>query len=111
MQAYRPTTYFCHIVSLWDFAPIRTVAIAKRAFQLLREAIEIARSVEKDDLCIYSYTRTYGEMLPAKEFIQHVEKSIKMIKGYVGGDLSNQDDRKLIDQKGNLSSILMTLNF
>jgi hypothetical protein len=33
LQAYRPTTYFCHIVSLWDFAPIRTVAIAKRAFK------------------------------------------------------------------------------
>ncbi len=111
LQAYRPTTYFCHIVSLWDFAPIRTVAIAKRAFQLLREAIEIARSVEKDDLCIYSYTRTYGEMLPAQEFIQHVEKSLKMIEDYLGGDLSNRDDREIIGQKGNLSSILMTLNF
>jgi hypothetical protein len=111
LQAYRPTTYFCHIVSLWDFAPIRTVAIAKRAMQILREAIEIAKSVEKDDLCIYSFTRTYGEMMPAEEFIQHMENSLKMIEDYAGVDLSNRDDREIINPKGNLSFILMTLNF
>ena len=110
LQAYRPTTYFCHIVSLWDFAPIRTVAIAKRAVQILRETIEIAKSVEKDDLCIYSFTRTYGEMLSAKEFIQHMEKSLKMIEEYAGEDFFNRDDREILDPKGNLSSILMTLN-
>jgi hypothetical protein len=111
LEAYRPTTYFCHIASLWDFAPVRTVATAKRAFHFLREAVEIARSVEKDDLCIYSFTRTYGEMMPAKEFIQHMEKSLKMIEDYAGGDLSTRDDQEIIDPKGNLSSILMTLNF
>ena len=111
LQAYRPTTYFCHIASLWDFAPIRTVAIAKRAIQFLMEAIEITKSVEKDDLCIYSFTRTYGEMMPAKEFILHMEKSLTMIEDYAGEDLFNRDDREIIDQKGNLSSILMTLNF
>ena len=100
LQAYRPTTYFCHIISLWDFSPIRTVAIAKRAVQVLREAMEIARSVEKDDLCIYSFTRTYGEMLPVKEFIQHMEKSLTMIEDYAGEDLFNRDDREIIDQKG-----------
>jgi hypothetical protein len=111
LEAYRPTTYFCHITSLWDFAPVRTVAIAKRAVHFLREATEIARSIEKDDLCMYSFTRTYGEMMPAKEFIQHMEKSLKMIEDYVGEDLSNRDDQEIIDPKGNLSSMLMTLNF
>jgi tetratricopeptide (TPR) repeat protein len=110
LQAYRPTTYFCHIVSLWDFAPVRTVAIAKRAVQILREIIEIAKSVEKDDLCIYSFTRTYGEMLSAKEFIHHIEKSLKMIED-IGGDLSNRDNHEVIDSVGDLSSMLMTLNF
>jgi hypothetical protein len=86
------------------------VAIAKRAIQILREIIEIAKSVEKDDLCIYSFTRTYGEMLLAKEFIQHMEKSLKMIKEYAGEDVFNRDDREILDPKGNLSSILMTLN-
>ncbi|MBI4767281.1 MAG: hypothetical protein HY787_22260 [Deltaproteobacteria bacterium] len=110
LQAYRPTTYFCHIVSLWDFAPVRTVAIAKRAVQIIREIIEIARSVEKEDLCVYSFTRTYGEMLPAGEFIRHMEKSLRMIEEYAGEDLVNPDDRKILDPKGYLSSILMTLN-
>jgi len=31
--------------------------------------------MEKDDVCIYSFTRTYGEMIPAPEFIEHIEKS------------------------------------
>jgi hypothetical protein len=87
------------------------VAVAKRALQVLTEAMEIAKSVEKDDLCIYSFTRTYGEMLPAKEFIQHMEKSLTMIEDYAGGDLFNRDDREIIKQDRNLSSILMTLNF
>ncbi len=111
LQAYRPTTYFCHIVSLWDFAPIRTIAIARRAVQFLREAIEITRSIEKDDLCIYSFTRTYGEMLSTKEFIKHIEKSLKMIEDYVGVNFANRDDQEIIEPEGNLSSILMTLNF
>ncbi len=50
-------------------------------------------------------------MLPAKEFIQHMENSLKMIEDYAGVDLSNRDDREIINPKGNLSSILMTLNF
>lgn len=96
---------------MWDFAPTRTVAIAKRAVQFLRDAIEIAKSVEKDNLCIYSFTRTYGEMLPAQEFIQYLGKSLQMIEEYAGGDLSARDGREIIDQDRGLSSMLMTLNF
>ena len=73
--------------------------------------MEIAKSVEKDDLCIYSFTRTYGEMMPVDEFIRHMEKSLQMIEEYAGEDLFNRDDREILEPKGNLSSILMTLNF
>jgi hypothetical protein len=111
LQTYRPTTYFCHVVALWDFMPRRTVAIAKRALQFLRDAIDMAKSVEKDDLCIYSFTRTYGEMMPAGEFIHHMERSLQIIEEYTGGDLSARDDREIIDQDRGLSSMLMTLNF
>ncbi len=67
--------------------------------------------MEKDDLCIYSFTRTYGEMMPAEEFIRHMENSLKMIEEYVGGNLSAEDNREIIDSDGNNSSLLMTLNF
>jgi tetratricopeptide (TPR) repeat protein len=111
LQNYRPTTYFCHIVSLWDFSPVRTVGLAKRAFQFLEEAREIAKAMEKDDLCIYSFTRTYGEMMPAGEFIRHITASLQMIESQVGKDLSDRDDQEIIDPVGDLSSMLMTLNF
>jgi tetratricopeptide (TPR) repeat protein len=42
LQAYHPTTHFCHAVALWDFLPIRTVATAQRVLQLIKEALIIA---------------------------------------------------------------------
>ncbi|MCJ7772024.1 MAG: hypothetical protein MUP22_02705, partial [Desulfobacterales bacterium] len=62
-------------------------------------------------VCIYSFTRTYGEMMPAEEFIHHLERSIKMIKQISGPDLEKRDSREIIKSDKNLSSCLMTLNF
>lgn len=111
LQAYRANTHFRTAVSWWDFFPIRTIAIAKKALQLLNDALDMAKAVEKDDVCIYSFTRTYGEMMPAPEFIRHMERSIQMIKDKAGGDLSKRDDREIIEPDAHLSSLLMTLNF
>ena len=111
LQAYRANTHFRTAVSWWDFFPIRTIAIAKKALQLLNDALDMAKAVEKDDVCIYSFTRMYGEMMPAPEFIRHMERSIQMIKDKAGGDLSKRDDREIIEPDAHLSSLLMTLNF
>jgi tetratricopeptide (TPR) repeat protein len=111
LEAYRPTTYFCHAVALWDFLPVRTVATAKRTLTMLRGAREKAQLMAEHDVCIYSFTRTYGEMMPVKEFVQHMEKSIKLIEENVGKDLYLREDREIIDVQGERSSLLMTLNF
>jgi hypothetical protein len=111
LQAYRPTTHFCHVVSLWDFLPIRTVATAQKALQLLKDAIMIAKEVEKNDVCIYSFSRTCGEMMPAGEFIRHMEKSIQMIKEKSGRDFSQKRESEIMESGKTLSSLLMTLNF
>jgi hypothetical protein len=70
----------------------------------------MAKAAEKDGVCIYSFTRTYGEMMPAAEFIRHMERSIRMIETKAG-DLSKRDDREVIEPEGDFSSMLMTLNF
>jgi hypothetical protein len=111
LQAYRATTLFCSAVVWWDFFPVRTIAIAKKALQLLLDSLDMAKAAEKDDVCIYSFTRTYGEMMPAAEFIRHVERSIRMIEAKAGGDLSKRDDWEVIEPDAQLSSLLMTLNF
>jgi tetratricopeptide (TPR) repeat protein len=111
LQAYHPTTHFCHAVALWDFLPIRTVATAQRVLQLIKEAIIIAKEVEKKGACIYSFSRTYGEMMPAREFISHMEKSIQMIGKETGENLYERNADEIIYPKGKLSSILLTLNF
>jgi hypothetical protein len=74
------------------------------------DARAMAMAAEKDGVCIYSFTRTYGEMMPAAEFIRHIERSIRMIEAKTG-DLSRRGDREVIEPEGDLSSILMTLNF
>jgi tetratricopeptide (TPR) repeat protein len=111
LQSYRPTTFFCKAVALWDFLPARTVGTTKFVLQTLRKTIDIARLMEKDDVCIYSFTRTYGEMIPAPEFVDHIEKAIVMIEKAAGKNLYERADNEVIAMSGNLSSLLMTVNF
>jgi tetratricopeptide (TPR) repeat protein len=112
LQAYRPTTYFCTAVAWWDFFPVRTVGLAKRVVQLLRGAADIARSMRGKNICIYSFTRTYGEMMPADEFIGHMARGVAMIEAVAGGDLAGRDDQESIAPKADeRASLLMTLNF
>jgi tetratricopeptide (TPR) repeat protein len=111
LQSYRPTTLFCNAVALWDFLPARTVGTTKFVLQTLRKTIDIARLMEKDDVCIYSFTRTYGEMIPAPEFVNHIEKAIRMIEKAAGKNLYERKDSEVIATSDNLSSLLMTVNF
>jgi tetratricopeptide (TPR) repeat protein len=111
LQSYRPTTFFCNAVALWDFLPARTVGTAKFILQTLRKTIDIAKTMEKDDVCIYSFTRTYGEMIPVSEFVKHVEKAIAMIEKEAGENLYEREDSEIIVPASKLSSLLMTLNF
>jgi hypothetical protein len=111
LQGYRPTIYFCNAVALWDFLPTRTVGTTKFVLQTLRKTIDIAQLMEKDDVCIYSFTRTYGEMIPVPEFVDHIEKAIVMIEKAAGENLYKREDREVIATPGKLSSLLMTVNF
>jgi tetratricopeptide (TPR) repeat protein len=111
LQSYRPTTFFCNAVALWDFLPARTVGTTKFVLQTLRKTIDIARLMEKEDVCIYSFTRTYGEMIPAPEFVEHIEKAILMIEKTAGKNLYEREDSEVIAMSDKLSSLLLTVNF
>jgi len=111
LQSYRPTIYFCNAVALWDFLPARTVGTTKFVLQTLRKTIEIAMLMEKDDVCIYSFTRTYGEMISMLEFVDHIEKAIVMIEKAAGKNLYEREDSEVIAMSDNISSLLMTVNF
>ena len=111
LEAYRPTTYFCHAVSIWDFLPVRTVAVAKRTLKMLYDGREIARSMAEDDICIYSFTRTYGEMMTVEEFVRQMDKSIEMVEEKTGKDLYTRADEEIIKDTGDPEPLLLTLNF
>jgi hypothetical protein len=67
--------------------------------------------MEKEDVCIYSFTRTYGEIIPAPEFVNHIEKAIVMIEKAAGKNLYEREDSEVIATSDGLSSLLMTINF
>ena len=111
LQPFRATSHFCHAVALWDFSPKRTVALAKRVLMILNAAADLAREEAKQGVCIYSATRGYSEMMPAKDFIQHVKKGIHMVTEAAGKDLASRVDSDIIEPEGQTSALLMTLNF
>lgn len=112
LQAYRPTTFFCTAVSWWDIFPVRTVKIARRTLKLLKGAAEIAEEMDKHNICIYSFTRTYGEMIPAREFLHHIDRSVRMVEEQAGGDLHKRDENEIIPfENDQRMGLLMTLNF
>lgn len=111
LRSYRPCLYFTHAVALWDFSPARTVAIARRVLKALSFALESAREIEKDDVCIYSSTRLCNEIIPVDQFIEHIEKSIRMVKETVGSNLEGRDEDELLVSDPVRAHLLMTLNF
>jgi hypothetical protein len=111
LQAYRPTTYFCTAVAWWDLFPERTVGSANLALRLLRESAAMAQEMEQKGVCIYSFTRTYGEMMPVPEFDRHIHRCIQMIETFCG-DLNGRDDREVIEpEPDSHRQLLMALNF
>ncbi len=110
LQSYRPTIYFCHAVALWDMLPERTAAVAQRAKWAIQKAMDITESVKKDGVCIYAYTRTYGEMIPPDEFLRHLRNCLNVIDQEIArGDV--QARRQATKTGRSLSPCLMTVNF
>lgn len=110
--SYRPTTQFCNAVVLWDFFTVHTVQTAKLVREKLETAIDVARRAQQENVCIYSFTRSYGEMVTAQEYIEHMQRALKMIDEEVGGDLSGREDSEIIvGPARDKPPKLFTLNF
>lgn len=111
LQTYRPTIYFSMAVVLWEYFPARTVANVKRALSLLNKAIRIAEAVKEKGVCIYSFTRMYGEIMPVPEFIAHIQAAIHTIKNAIKDDaeLAGKDDA-VIETDTTSSLVVMMLN-
>lgn len=111
LQSYRPTIYFCNAVALLDLTPNTTATALKSAEQALLVAREIAESVKKDDVCIYSFTRTYGEMIPADEFIGHINNCLRFIEQNAKVEAAGQKGKRSAAAGKKVTPGLMTLNF
>lgn len=112
LSAYRPTIYYCYAVVLWDFFPVRTVGIARRVYGLLTEVVHMARALKNENLCIYSYTRCHGEMMPPDRFIVHITRGLDMIVSSVGGAsvLETADEKAPVQSINGLRPLLFMQN-
>lgn len=112
LSAYKTTFYFSAAVVLWDFLPTRTVENGRMAIKLLHKARALAEELRKSNICLYAFTRAYGEMIPAEEFIRHMTKLIKTIESQAGADLDKRDGKEIISMKDkDRMHLLATLNF
>ncbi len=72
----------------------------------------MARRAQDANVGIYAFTRTYSEMIPADEFIEHMQRALKVIDEEVGGDLSARGDSEIITGPADGRPVkLFTLNF
>jgi hypothetical protein len=97
---------------LWDFFPVRTVGIARRVYGLLTEVVHMARALKNENLCIYSYTRCHGEMMPPDRFIVHITRGLDMIVSSVGGAsvLETADEKAPVQSINGLRPLLFMQN-
>ncbi len=111
LQAYRPTISFTGAVMLWDYFPVRTVGLARKVLRYIQEAIRLAREIEGEGICIYSFSRMYGEVMSTGKFIEHMMNSIACVKEAAGENLAERPEDEIIERTGDRMELLMTLNF
>ena len=101
LKGFKPNALFCYAVLLWDFFPYKTVDSAKRVLNLLYEAKQLAKKLEKDNLCIYNTTTLYGQIVKAATFIEHMERIIYEIESRTNKIqvLSEMDKNEVIDHQ------------
>lgn len=80
LYSYRPTIFYCYAVSLWELMVVRTPSVISAAIQALRHARDIAEIAHSKNMCIYSVTRVYSEMIPAMQFITHIDNCIRFLE-------------------------------
>ena len=113
LKAFRASTYFGAAVSWWNMLPKRTIGSAKKAISLLHEAIKIATEVKQENVCIYSPTRNFREVMPVDKFIQHVNRCLQQIHASpsLGGELSGRQDSEVLGSDENSMGMILTLNW
>jgi hypothetical protein len=99
-------------VVLWDFLPQKTGRIVRRVHELLSESFQMAEKMKKQNICIYSYTRCHGEMMPVDMFNAHIASGLDMIEKSAGGKpaLEQMPDSMVMDFGGEERNLLFMLN-
>ncbi len=100
LESYRPTIYFCYAVALVEVMAPRSDSLVALAIDALRKAVEIAGVAKSMNMCIYSVTNVYSEMIPAGKFIDHLENCLDFL----------QNLSKAADSDTRLETMMM-LNF
>ena len=112
LRTRQPNIKYSYAVLIWDFSPIITVATTKKVLKLLKEALEMAKRLEEDMICIGSITRIKAEIMTIDTFVKDIQECINEIEVRVGSleVLQKRADFDLIEADKLSSLKLFCLN-
>ncbi|QTA82773.1 Uncharacterized protein dnl_51560 [Desulfonema limicola] len=96
-RGQKPSTTFYYAILNWDLNPFLDVKTARQVILWLREAINIAETVRKDNLYVFSTFRLNSDVISIDKFIEWVNILITEIEKRVGSYES------LLNRKGDES--------
>jgi len=101
LRSQQPSTKLVYAILLWDFYPRLTFKIAKQVIKCLNDAIDLAKSIEKDNIGITALIRLTADTLPSHLFIYYVNQIIKKIEEKIGtlDELSDVDENESLENK------------
>jgi len=96
LRCYKPNVMFSIACATWDFSTEITYGDAVGVLSLLKESIEISKTLKKDQMGIYSVLGL--KLIPAKDFIIEVQKTITEIEKRIGSfdEVSDKNEKEVI---------------
>ena len=94
LRTRQPNIKYSYAVLIWDFSPFITVATTKKVLRLLKEAVEMAKRLEEDKICIGSITRVKAEIMSVDTFVKDIQECIKQVEARTGNleELQGKED-------------------
>jgi hypothetical protein len=96
LRSYKPNVMFSIACATWDFTAELTYGDASRAIFLLKNSIQISKTLKKDQMGIYSVLGL--KLISANDFIREVQNNINAIEKKIGSidEISARNQNEVI---------------
>jgi hypothetical protein len=99
LRNYIPFIKYFFAVTIWDFAPVMTVRLARTILNWLEEAIAEAQALDHHRIGVYAVVGSLSQIQSARQFVACTEKTIRTVQEIMGDDLMQEEHVVLDDPK------------